>query len=261
MNYKDSLLGIIQTLFRWKKPILIITAIAAIGSCVVVLLLPVYYQGTTIFYAASPDLAMPEAIFGSTTEGMEYYGEDEDIDRIMTIAESSELAEYLITAYSLMTHYEIDTGSVKAPFKVREKFDNLYEVKKNKYDAIELSIEDKDREKCAAMANSARIKINEIAQRLIKTSQGEILKTYEANIKDKEEQLQSLNDSLLNVRGKYGVYNTETQSELLATLLAKAEAKLANAKARLNSYKKAGNAPRDTILILNATVEAATERK
>ena len=63
MEYKESLLGVLQTLFKWKKPILITTLIGAVGSIIIVLLLPVYYQSETIFYAASPDLAMPERMF------------------------------------------------------------------------------------------------------------------------------------------------------------------------------------------------------
>ncbi|MEO1711796.1 MAG: hypothetical protein AAFU60_00475, partial [Bacteroidota bacterium] len=81
MENQNSLLGVIETLYKWRKQILITTLIAAVGSSVIVLLVPVYYKSTTIFYAASPDLAAPEPLFGKTNESMEYYGDDEDIAR------------------------------------------------------------------------------------------------------------------------------------------------------------------------------------
>ncbi|MBK7409663.1 MAG: hypothetical protein IPJ40_17420 [Saprospirales bacterium] len=255
MEYKDSLLGVLQTLFKWKKPILFTTLIGAVGSILIVLLLPVYYQSTTIFYAASPDLAMPERMFGTTNEAMEYYGEDEDIDRIMTIATSNELAEYLIRTFNLYEHYDIDTTKLKAPYYVRLKFDKLYKVQKTKYDAIQLSVEDQDKEMAAAIANAARIKIDEFAQRLIKSSQMELLNAYDSNIKEKERQLHELNDSLRTIRSKYGVYNTETQSELLATLLAESDAKLSNSQARLDVFQHSPGVLRDTITNLKATVQ------
>ena len=259
MEYKDSLLGVVQTLFKWKKPILFTTLIAAVGSVIIVLLLPVYYQSSTIFYAASPDLAMPERMFGTTNEAMEYYGEDEDIDRIMTIATSNELADFLIRTFKLYQHYEIDTTNIKAPYYVRLKLDKLYKVQKTKYDAIQISVEDRDKQLAAHMASAARTKVDEIGQRLIKNSQTELLKAYESKILEKERQLSMLNDSLMTVRSKYGVFNTETQSELLATLLAEAEAKLNNSTARLEVFRSAASVSRDTITNLRAAVQGGQQ--
>jgi len=259
MEYKESLLGVVQTLFKWKKPILLTTLVAAVGSVIIVLLLPVYYQSTTIFYAASPDLAMPERMFGTTNEAMEYYGEDEDIDRIMTIATSNELADYLITTFHLYQHYDIDTTNAKAPYYVRLKLDKLYKVQKTKYDAIQLSVEDRDKQLAADMASAARKKVDEIGQRLIKNSQTELLKAYVSNIQEKEKQLNELNDTLKTIRSQYGVFNTETQSELLATLLAESEAKLNNSTARLQVFQNSSNVPRDTITNLKATVQGAQQ--
>lgn len=257
MEYKESLLGVLQTLFKWKKPILFTTAFGAAGSVIISLLLPVYYESSTTFYAASPDLAMPERMFGVTNEAMEYYGEDADIDRIMTIANSNELADYLISTFNLYEHYDIDSTNAKAPYYVRLKLSKLYKVQKTKYDAIQLSVEDRDKETAAAIANAARLKIDEIAQRLIKASQTELLRTYESNIQEKEGQLKELNDSLRVLRSTYGVYNTETQSELLATLLAEAEAKMTNSVARLEVFQNIPGTPRDTISNLKASVQGA----
>lgn len=259
MEYRDSLLGVIQTLFKWKRPILLTTLIAAIGSVVIVLLLPVYYQSSTIFYAASPDLAMPERMFGTTNEAMEYYGEDEDIDRILAIATSNELADFLIKTFNLYQHYDIDTTNIKAPYYVRLKLDKLYKVQKTKYDGIQLSVEDRDKQIAASMASAARARVDEIGQRLIKNSQAELLKAYESNIQEKERQLSELNDSLKTIRSKYGVFNTETQSELLATLLAESEAKLNNSTARLQVFQNAPNVSRDTITNLRATIQGAQQ--
>ena len=259
MEQKDSLLGVLQTLFKWKRPILIATLVAAVGSAIIVLVIPVYYQATTIFYAASPDLASPEAIFGEASEAMEYYGEDEDVDRVLTIAESSELAEYLIQRFNLYEHYEIDTTDWKAPYKVQEKLSKLYEVKKTKYDAVQLSVEDQDKVLAAEMANAARERIDSVGQKLVKESQAKLLRTYEANIASKEDQLRVLIDSLQRVRKQYGVYNTESQSEVLATLLAEAESQLTNTRARLNVLKEVAGIPRDTITYLRAAIDGAQQ--
>ena len=228
MENKDNLLTVLSSFFKWKKPILYTCLFAGLLS-LFSFLLPNYYQSNTIFYAASPDLTKPDPI-GSFNPERDYYGESEDVDRLLTIAESGELIKYLIDKFKLYKVYDIDTTDVKAPFKVKKAFLKLYKVVRTKYDAIELSMEDKDPKLAADIVNAAREKINGMALYLIKSSQKKQMDTYDRNIKDKKDHLIVLNDSLAVIRNRYGVYNTETQSEILAELLAKAEANHARNK-------------------------------
>ena len=192
MDQKDSLLGVVGAVYRWRKQIIGVSFAVAVLTAGVSLLLPNYVKSTTIFYAASPDLASPEALFGKSNESMDYYGEDEDVDRIMTIAKSNELKDFLIAKYNLYEHYEIDSTHIKAKFKIYERLEKLYAVEKTKFDAIELSFEDKDKALATSMANDARLKIDEIGQRLIKQSQEQVLNTYNENIRIKVEELNML---------------------------------------------------------------------
>ncbi|HQW02861.1 MAG TPA: hypothetical protein PLR30_10315, partial [Saprospiraceae bacterium] len=49
---KDSLLPILGTLYPWRRRIMYITVGAFVVSALLSLLLPNYYQGKTVFYAA-----------------------------------------------------------------------------------------------------------------------------------------------------------------------------------------------------------------
>jgi capsular polysaccharide biosynthesis protein len=63
MENNENLLGVISTLLRWRKPIIRICLIAGIGTALITWFgLDDYYQSTTVFYAASPDLGKPEAV-------------------------------------------------------------------------------------------------------------------------------------------------------------------------------------------------------
>src|SRR5690606_37684671 len=115
----DNLLGVLRTLFRWKKAILYLCLAAGVVAAIVVLLVPVYYQATTIFFVASPDQSSPELMFGTSLAEPELYGDESDIDRLLTISESNELVEYLIDSFQLYQHYRIDTANVKAPYYVK----------------------------------------------------------------------------------------------------------------------------------------------
>jgi capsule polysaccharide export protein KpsE/RkpR len=253
MEQKDNLLGVVETVFKWKKIILITCLVTAVGTAIITLLLPVYYKSTTIFYAASPDLAIPESIFGTSAKAPNYYGTENDMDRLLSIAKSGELATFMIDSFNLYEHYGIDRNSPLGPYNIRLKFAKYFDVVKTKYDAIELSVEDQDKELAARMANAARERINFLGQKLIKDSQAKIIVTYEDNIKQKETDLLTLSNSLQQVRQRYGVFNPLAQSEGLSDLAAKAEAKLNNSEAKVEALKKSGNF-RDSVLLLQANI-------
>ena len=255
MEQKDNLLGIIQTLWNWRIPILVICLAAGIGSIIVSLLMPNHFKATTLFLAASPDQAKPELLFGWGVGETEYYGNKNDIDRLLTISESYELVDFLVDSFNLYEHYDIDIDHPKAPFLVQRKFFKLYEVTKTKRDALELTIEDRDPALAAKIANTAREKINEIAQRLLKDTQFRTIKTFEDNINSKQNILNELGDSLFQFRLRYGIYFSEDQAEGVLDQQSKAEAKLIRNRTRLEILKSTPGIPRDTISYLNALVK------
>jgi len=85
MEQKENLIDILRILLRWKKPILY-TCLGIGGlTALISLLLPNYYESTTIFYAASMDQAKPEQIFGTSTNNTSFYGNDHDNDRFYQV--------------------------------------------------------------------------------------------------------------------------------------------------------------------------------
>ncbi len=254
METKDNLLGVIATLFKWKKIIIATCAVTAIGAAIISLILPVYYKSTTIFYAASPDLAIPEAIFGTSSEAPDYYGTENDIDRILSIANSGQLVAFMVDSFDLYERYDIDPKSLRGPYYVALEFEGHFDVVKTKYDAIELSIEDEDKEMAAKMTNAARNFINSLAQRIIKESQAKTVKTFESNIAQKEADMKMMNDSMQRIRLRYGVYNTKAQSENLSELIETGEAKANLSRAKLASLLNAGYNKKDSLTLLQANI-------
>ncbi len=259
MNQNENLLGILSVLYRWRKKIIGLCVAAAILSVGLSLCLSNYYESTSLFYAASPDLAKPTPL-GANEGDKDFYGEEEDLDRLFSIASSSEVVDYLINKYNLYEHYEIDPESKKGPFKIREKFNKHYNTLKTKFGALSLSFEDKDPEMAAAVANDARDKINFIAQRLIKESQAQLLETYKTNIAQKAKAVQILSDSLYKTREKFGIWNTESQGQVYAELLAKTSSSLNDKKARLGIYKQTPGM-QDSISYLTASIKGLENQK
>ena len=259
MKHNDSLIGVLQTLFKWKKQIFIVCLIAVVGAVIISLTLSNYYKATTTFLAVSPDQAKPESLFGKGQLKTQYYGNENDIDRILTVANSSELIDYLIDTFKLYEHYDITPDLPKSAFRVREKFTGLYEVTKTKRDAIELSVEDIDKDLAANIANVARERVSEMTRHLILQGQEKIIHSYNSNITNKETQLRILSDTLSRLRRQYGIYDLDGQAEALTSQLSETESTLIRNRAKLEALKNTPGIPQDTIRLLQANVSGIAE--
>jgi tyrosine-protein kinase Etk/Wzc len=255
MENRDNLLGVLDALYRWRKPLVLLCVAAGILSAGLSLMLPNYYKASTIFLVASPDQSKPELLFN---RGMslrtEYFGNANDIDRILTIAESGELVQFLVDSFNLYKHYDIDPKNPKASHLMREQLFSLYTVKKTKRDGIELSVEDIDPKMASDMANAARQKIEDIAKKLIRQSQNLTIEAFQNNISSKEGLLLSIGDSLATLRSQYKIYNVVAQTEALTAQKSEALALFTRDSVRLQVLRANTNVARDTIYMLEGKV-------
>jgi len=258
-NPKDSLLPILGTLYPYRRMILRVTLGAFILSVLGSLLLHNYYQGKTIFYAASQDLFKPEKVFGAGQTEMYYYGSGEDIDRILTVGNSHEVVDYLIDSFDLWKEYKIKPGNSKSRYKIRKAFLENYNILLTKEDALELTIEDKDPERAAALTNAARERINELVRAIIRNSQIGIVNSFQQSIHSKEKIMQGTLDTLIHYREKSGIYSTAGQMELLSTRITEVTNDVERDKATLEALKAGHVSAKlaDTISVIKARISGA----
>ncbi len=188
------------------------------------------------------------------SKDIEYYGEAEDLDRLLAIASSGELKEYLIDKFDLYDHYDIDTSSSKARYAMDLMLNKHYNSTKTKLDAVKLSVEDKDPEFARDMVNAATHKLSEIAQRIVKEGQKIQLGSYKSTVIQKEKGLKTLTDTIGRLRDKYQIYDLQSQSQAYSELLPQAEANLSNVTSRYLSLKNSG-IHRDTLSVLKSKVD------
>ncbi len=253
----DNLLSILRTLFRWKKTFQRVLLLTLVGSLIATLLMKNYYKAMTVFYPGSAQSANSDLMFGSTGVLTEFYGNDHDLDHISEIANSDELANYLITKFKLYQHYGQDSANAKGYFKTREIFWSLYTADKNKNDAVEIIVEDTDPQLATNLANAAREKVADMAQSVIKESQKNLLASFERNIGAKRAELVRLNDSIMRVQTRYGIIETEAQGEWLGLQYSKTETEITRLRAALEVLDNNPNIRRDTVEFIKANLHAA----
>ncbi len=253
MDQKMTLVDIIKLIYKRRKLIIIATLTVSIVTAIVMLFMPNYYKATTTFYAASPDLVKPDPI-GNNVTMKKYYGTKDDIDRILTVANSATIKKKLIKNFDLYNHYDIDSTKKLSEYKINKKLGKLFIVKKNERDAIELSVEDKDQKMVSKMANSARELIENEITDIVKSIQNSQINSYSLSVKSKNVQLGSLIDSIRNLKNKYSIFDIETQGEGLATEITQTKGNLAFLQSKLDMIEGVRGIRRDSINMLKANI-------
>jgi uncharacterized protein involved in exopolysaccharide biosynthesis len=186
-----QLIDLVRIWSHYKKQIVYFTILCAVTSIAVALLLPEYFKSRTILYPISMTMADRNIIFGQQQGQAEfsYFGNKYDASRILQVANSSEVIDYIINKYDLKKHYKYAKDEKYLYTKVKEEFLDNYHALKNDKDAIEITLVDTDKDKCAEMVNDIALKIDEIATKPVTEGKTKIIKMLESELKNKNNEL------------------------------------------------------------------------
>ena len=154
----DKDIEILPLLWSWKRKIIWSVIIAMTATSLVTMLMPNYYKATALFYPVNESLQNP--IVGVSDTRLSLYGNDNDVDRLLSIAKSHDINRSLIGELNLFEHYKLTSSEKKDQIKLNKKILKHYSVVKTEFDAIEISFEDQDPDKAALFANTALDQIN-----------------------------------------------------------------------------------------------------
>lgn len=228
-----SFLQIIPLLWQHKKVILVPVIVAILLTSIVTLLMPNYYESSATFYPVNSSLLEPSVQINERS--IDYYGDDSDVDRLLSIANSGEIAQNLINQFDLSTHYGISLSERKGQIRLLKAFKKRYKVIKTEYDAIELSIEDKDPEMAKKLTEAIVQMIDHKSVSIVRSAQQNLLKNLRATFRANQEEVNIISDSLQKLRQQYGIYNTESQAEALTNLEVRSPGSSA-VKKRIDNY-------------------------
>ena len=254
MEPQDKIISLANVLYKNRIRLIVLGLVTFVVSAAITLTMPNYYKSETIFYPTSEDLLKPDVIFGETDADMRFYGTDIELDRLLSIAESPQLYEFLIEQFNLSERYGIEEGSRQWRTRLRNRLDKNYEVRKTRRGAVELSVEDTDPEMAMEMARAARGKISDLAASIIRKAQAEMLEVIQRTVGEKEGMVVNLKDSLRTLREKYGIFSVEAQSEMYSSIITELESRLQRERVRYDRLASNPSISRDTIAFMEANL-------
>jgi capsular polysaccharide biosynthesis protein len=191
-NLQEERMGLIQFIWKSKKPILIITAIAAIASIVVSFLItPLYLSSAIVFPAASSNVSF-DAQRNVKAAAMDF-GEEEQAEQLVQILQSSRIKDRIVKKYALLADYEISENDPNKYYKLNKAYYGNFSFNRTRFGSIQIDVLDKDPKKAAAMANDIVDLIDTVKNEMIRER---TIPAFEINLR-KKKQMEYERDSLL----------------------------------------------------------------
>ena len=100
---------IIPILWNNRKLIIGASVLSMVIAAALSLILVNYYKATSLFYPVSEGLQRP--IVDAKDDQLSFFGNDHDVDRLLSIAQSREIKYQIIEEFKLIEHYGIDPVS------------------------------------------------------------------------------------------------------------------------------------------------------
>ncbi len=201
-------------LFIWRKRklLLIVTAIAAAVSIVVSFLLTPIYRSTAIVFPAATSTVSFSEQRNAKAAAMDF-GEEEQAEQLVQILQSSRIRDKIVSQFDLMNHYEIDAKDPNKYFKLVKQYNSNFLFVRTRFGSIQIDVLDVNPQKAADMANKIvdlidTVKNNMVAERT--------WPAYEINKRKKEQLEQERKDVLfrLDSLAELGVVSLEGRTNL-----------------------------------------------
>lgn len=194
MSKEYNLIEVVRTLLKWKWHILSLTILGAISAILVALfVMKPYYQSFALVYPTNQSMADRSALFsfeGNSTGESTFYGTKHDANRILSVANSSLLVNYVLKEYDLVNHYENQDKDF-AYSDTYEEFMKNYTVYKTDKDAIRINLVDTDKDLAAKIVNDIVETIEFETAKPIKENKKNLYKTFQKKELEKATLLKS----------------------------------------------------------------------
>ena len=204
MDKEFNLIAAIRTILKWKKHILILTvASGIIAALFSVFVMDEWFLSSSTFYPINQAAADRSAIFGA--EVIDPFGGKADVNRVITMANSIPVIDFVIDSFKLAEHYKVSKEKIYWRTIVRKTFEKKYEAIKTERDAIEISLYDTDPKIAAAIVNTVVHKVDELNKMNANATKQKVYKAVGEEVIKLQTNIDTYIDTLATLGEKYKI--------------------------------------------------------
>jgi len=211
--------NLIQFLYGHRKPLIIISLVAAIASAIFSgpFFIKPKYESKVILFPGSIS-SISKAILNENAglkNDLLKFGEEEEAEQLLQILNADEIRFNIIQKYDLMNHYEIDPENEKYPLtKLNKKYDDNISFRRTELLSIEIKVLDTDPEIASAIANDIANLLDSAKNNMQKDVAVQAFEIVKSEYEDLQKYIFAIKDSL-EMLGSFGIHDYKSQSEVL----------------------------------------------
>lgn len=222
--YLNAFWYLVAVLLKWRVFIVGLTALVAILSIVISLMMPVWYRAETRLL--SPESSGTNPLAAALSSNLSaaasalLRGSGGDFYRYISILSSRTMYEKVVDEFDLVTVYE--TGESKFPRSAAIKMlaENVDFPIDNEYEFLSITVFDLDPQRAADIANFLVKELNVRNQELAAQDASNYRTFVEGRYNESLHTLDSLKTASQSFQEQYGVFDLESQAEVFLDQLA-----------------------------------------
>ncbi len=203
-----DLVEIAHTLRRRARFILLITLLAGAGAAIAWLLGTRKYKSYASVLVNNPLYSDRNNLFrNDKVTFVEYFGREDDIDKVIAIAKSDATKGAIIDYMQLAKTYKLDTSKDEDRTELSTRFNRSFDVKRTEYSNVEISYTDPNPRLASDVANNAVRIIDEVYTGHYNSLRNNARRSLEGRMHQTDSTIASLTDSLASMRDRYHIYD------------------------------------------------------
>jgi uncharacterized protein involved in exopolysaccharide biosynthesis len=204
MNQGYNLLGVIKLLIKWKKQIVIVTLAAGLLTALFSwLFMDNYYKASATILPVNMTYSDRTSVFKMDHDY--FYAGKEDVNRLMTMAESMSVRDSIIARYNLVKHYKIDANNPHWRTMARKEFESNCHIVKTEQNAVEITVYDTDPKTAADIVGTILDLVEYLNHNNVQASTRKQLETFKNQMTDWQKQVAIYSDSLALLGKQYNI--------------------------------------------------------
>jgi len=184
-----------------------VTFISAIAGAIYYLAGPKKYEAKTEFVLRNPQYSDRINLYNAETRLFDYFANEDDIDRLMLMAQADIVQGQVIRNLNLAEAYKIDASNRKGELQLERKFSKNFNITRTEYKDLVLSYIDEDPERAAKVANESARVLELTFGNYYKEMRTNMYQSILEKVHEEDSAINVLTDSLAKMRDEYGIYD------------------------------------------------------
>lgn len=202
-----DLVDIVQTIRQRRRFVIVVTVIAAIMGAIFYFTGKKEYTAKAEFFITNPLLSDRNSLFGGSDAKLDYFADEDDIDRVIALSESDTVVVDVIRKSGFDAYHKLDLNKPKELDDLKSMYLKNLKVKRTEYTMMQIGFSDKDAEMAANVANTT-VAVLEAAYRNFYNSKrrnihSSLLRKYE----QQDSIIMAMTDTLAVLRDESGIYD------------------------------------------------------